>query len=76
MNTVNYKVGDDVSSGINGDRYYAGKIARITKKFIFTDRGEKFTRKEDREGRVYYTLTGCRYCYLVPGVVEYLDPHF
>ena len=76
MNTVNYQVGDDVSSGINGDRYYAGKIARITKKFIFTDRGEKFTRKEDSNGRVYYTMTGCRYCYLVPGVVEYLDPHF
>ena len=74
--STEYTVGQDVSSGINGDRYYAGKIARITKKFIFTDRGEKFTRKEDREGRVYYTLTGCRYCFLVPGIVEYQDPHF
>ena len=74
--STEYTVGQDVSSGINGDRYYAGKIARITKKFIFTDRGEKFTRKEDSNGRVYYTMTGCRYCYLVPGKVEYLDPHF
>ena len=76
MTTVNYQVGDDVSSGINGDRYYAGKIARITNRFIFTDRGEKFTRKVARDGHVYYTLTGCKYCYLVPGVQEYLDPHF
>lgn len=76
MNTVNYQVGQDVSYGINGDRYYAGKIAKMTNRFITTDRGEKFTRKEDRDGRVYYTMTGCRYCYLIPGVVEYLDPHF
>ena len=76
MNTVNYQVGDDVSYGINGDRYYAGKIARMTTRFITTDRGEKFTRKEAQDGRVYYTMTGCKYCYLIPGVVEYMDPHF
>ena len=76
MTTVNYQVGDDVSYGINGDSYYAGKIARITARFITTDRGEKFTRKQARDGRVYYTMTGCKYCYLKPGVQEYLDPHF
>jgi hypothetical protein len=45
MNTVQYKVGDDVSHGIGGDRYYDGKITRITKRFITTDRGTKYTKK-------------------------------
>lgn len=76
MNTVEYKVGDDVSHGIGGDRYYDGKITRITQRFIMTDRGTKYTRKEDRNGRVYYTQTGCKHCYLIKGVHEYLDPHF
>jgi hypothetical protein len=76
MTTANYQVGDEVSYGINGDRYYDGKIVRITKRFIFTDSGRKYTRKEDSSGRVYYTETGCRYCYLVAGRQEYLDPHF
>ena len=35
---VEYKVGDDVSYGINADSYYAGKIVRITKKFIFVEK--------------------------------------
>lgn len=76
MNTVTYKVGDDISYAIGGDRYYDGKIARITKRFITSDRGMKYTRKEDRDGRVYYTQTGCKYCYLIPGVHEHMDPHF
>ena len=76
MNTVNYQVGQDVSYGIGGDRYYDGKITRITKRFIFTDSGRKYTRKEFKDGSVSYRETGCKYCYLVPGVVEYLDPHF
>ena len=76
MNTANYQVGDDVSYGINGDRYYDGKITRITKRFIFTDSGRKYTQKVASDGRVYYTETGCRYCYLVAGRQEYLDPHF
>ena len=40
-----YNVGDDVSHGIGGDRYYDGKIVRMTKRFITTDRGTKYTRK-------------------------------
>jgi len=76
MTQVEYKIGDDISYGINGDRYYDGKIARITKRFIISDRGMKYTRKEDRDGRVYYTQTRCKYCYLIPGVHEYMDPHF
>jgi hypothetical protein len=76
MTTTNYQVGEDVSYGIGGDRYYDGKITRITKRFIFTDSGRKYTRKEDKAGRVYYTETGCKFCYLMAGKQEYLDPHF
>ena len=76
MTTVQYQVGDDVSYGIGGDRYFDGKITRITKRFIFTDSGRKYTQKTAADGRVYYTSTGCRYCFLVPGKQEYLDPHF
>ena len=76
MNTVNYQVGDDVSYGIGGDRYYDGKITRITNRFIFTDSGRKYTRKVYSDGRVGYRETGCKYCFLVPGRVEYYDPHF
>lgn len=76
MNTVNFTVGQDVSYGINGDRYYDGKITRITKRFIFTNSGMKYTRKELKDGHVYYTQTRCKYCYLIPGVHNHLDPHF
>jgi hypothetical protein len=76
MTQNEYKIGDDVSYGISGDRYYDGKIVRITKRFIFTDSGRKYTQKQDNDGRVYYTETGCRFCYLIPGRQEYLDPHF
>ena len=76
MNTVNYQVGQDVSYGIGGDRYYDGKIVRMTKRFIFTDSGRQYTRKEAKDGRVYYTETGCKYCYMIAGRQEYLDPHF
>jgi len=71
-----YNIGDDVSHGIGGDRYYDGKIVRMTKRFIFTDSGRQYTRKVARDGQVYYTQTGCKYCYLMPGKHEYMDPHF
>ena len=76
MNTVNYQVGDDVSYGINCDRYYDGKITRITKRFIFTDSGRKYTRKVYKDGSVSYRETGCKYVYLMAGVHNHLDPHF
>jgi hypothetical protein len=76
MTQNEYKIGDDVSYGIGSDRYYDGKIVRITKRFIFTDSGRKYTRKEDNNGRMYYTETGCKFCYLMAGRQEYLDPHF
>ena len=56
MNTVDFTVGQDVSYGINGDRYYDGKITRITKRFIFTNSGMKYTRKELKDGHVYLSL--------------------
>jgi hypothetical protein len=71
-----YNIGDDVSHGIGGDRYYDGKIVRMTKRFIFTDAGRQYTRKVAKDGTVYYTQTGCKYCYLMPGKHEYMDPHF
>jgi hypothetical protein len=76
MSQTVYNVGDDVSYGIGGDSYYDGKITRITQRFIFTDSGRKYTQKQAADGRTYYTVTGCRYCFLRPGRQEYLDPHF
>ena len=40
-----YQIGDDVSYGFNGDWYYGGKVARITAKFLTTDRGNKYSLK-------------------------------
>ena len=71
-----YKLGDDVSYGIGSDRYYDGKITRITRRFIFTDSGRKYTRKIHLDGYISYRATGQKYCYLIPGVHEYMDPHF
>jgi len=61
------KVGDEVSCGINADCFYAGKITRITKRFIFTDSGKKYTRKVDHTGRVSYRQMGCSSMYLLAG---------
>jgi len=66
-----YKVGDDVSYGINCDSYYAGKISRMTKRFIWTDMGYKFTKIGE-----HYRSTGNRYSWMSKGRREYLDPHF
>jgi hypothetical protein len=74
--THTYQIGDPVSHGIGADRYYDGLITRITKRFITTDTGTKYTQKVAPDGRIYYTQTGCRYCYLIPGRHEYRDPHF
>jgi len=66
-----YQVGDDVSYGINGDSYYAGKIVRMTKCYLWTDTGQKFTLRGD-----YYRMTGNKWCWLSKGRREHLDPHF
>lgn len=66
-----YQVGDDVSYGIGCDSYYAGKIVRMTKMFVWTDMGYKFTRIGD-----YYRATGNKYSWMSKGRHEHLDPHF
>jgi hypothetical protein len=66
-----YQVGDDVSYGINADSYYAGKIVRMTKNYIWTEVGYKFTRIGE-----HYRMTGNKYCWMSKGRHEHLDPHF
>jgi hypothetical protein len=73
---VEYQLGDDVSYGIGGDSYYDGKITRITKRFIFVDSGNKYTRKIHLDGTISYRATGNRYSWLRRGRYEYMDPHF
>ena len=68
---VEYKIGDDVSYGINGDSYYAGRITRITKRFIHVENGYKFTRIGE-----HWRMTGNRYAWMSLGRHEHLDPHF
>jgi hypothetical protein len=72
MNNIEeYKVGDEVSYGINADSYYAGKITRITKRFIFTESGLKFTKMGNN-----IRMTGNRHCWMSKGRIEKLDPQF
>jgi hypothetical protein len=71
----NYKVGDDVSYAFNGDYYYAGKVARITNKFLTTDQGTKFTLVETPYG-YRFRMTGAKCWWMVPGKIEALNPHF
>lgn len=37
-----FKVGDDVSCGFDGDWYPDGQVARITKNFLTTTKGHKY----------------------------------
>lgn len=84
-----YKVGDDVSYGFNGDWYYAGKVARLTKKYLTTDRGQRFylrevtTREYDYDThehvnvtKEYFASVGHGTWTLTKGVVEEQNPHF
>lgn len=66
-----YKVGDEVGYGFNGDRYSAGKIVRITARFIHTDQGDKFTRKGE-----HYHKTGMPSWWMSLGNHEKQNPHF
>ena len=84
-----YQVGDDVSYGFNGDWYYAGKVAKITAKFLTTERGRKFflkthqTREYDTKTfeyvdvlKEYFVSVGHGTWTLTKGVVEEQNPHF
>ena len=66
-----YKVGDAVGYGFNGDRYQAGFIIRMTQRFIWTSTGQKFTRQGD-----YWHRTGMKSWWMSAGHEEYLNPHF
>ena len=90
MTTVKhtYQVGDEVSYGFNGDWYYAGQVTRITKKFLFTDQGNKFslvvrtlwskisdTEYADVDKEIFVSVGGGTWA-LTKGRVEEKDPHF
>lgn len=83
-----FTVGDEVSYGFNGDCYYAGKVAKITKKFLTTDQGNKFsltvkelwTRINEHEyadvpTEVFRSIGGGTWT-LVKGRIEKQNPHF
>lgn len=91
MRTVKhqFKVGDDVSYGFNGDAYYGGKVARITKKYLTTDRGQKYylklydsreyndvTGKYENVMREYFVSVGHHTWTLLKGIIERQNPHF
>lgn len=88
----NYKVGDEVSFGFNGDWYHAGQVERVTKTKLTATNGMKFSLKviEDRMKVVdadgYTDYVPClREIFksvnggtwrLTPGIVEAQNPHF
>ena len=84
-----YQIGDDVSYGFNGDWYSAGKVTKITKKYLTTERGRRFYLKEfttseynhDTHEHVmitkeYFVSVGGGTWTLTKGVVEEQNPHF
>ena len=84
-----YQVGDDVSYGFNGDWYPAGKVARITKKYLTTDRGQRFYLKEFNSRiydaatfdyvdvlKEYFVSLGSGTWTLVKGIKQEQNPHF
>lgn len=84
-----YAVGDDVSYGFNGDWYPAGKVARITKKYLTTERGQRFYLKEFKSRvydqttfdyvdvlKEYFVSVGNGTWTLVKGIKQEQNPHF
>ena len=91
MQTVkhDYTVGDDVSYGFNGDSYYGGKVVKITKKYLTTDRGQRYYLKEFKSRvydqakfdyvdvmKEYFVSVGHGTWTLCKGIVEKQNPHF
>lgn len=83
-----YQIGQDVSFGFNGDWYYAGKVTKITKKYLTTERGMKFylvVRKvwtkinefeyKDIPTEIFKSVGGGTWT-LTHGIVEEQNPHF
>ena len=71
---MEYKIGDDVSYGFNGDAYYAGKIVKISPARITTDRGHKFSLVRGRGVAWRMVNTSC--WYMFAGNHEYRNPSF
>lgn len=83
-----YAVGDDVSYGFNGDWYYAGKVAKLTKTLLTTDHGQKFSLRvrllwtkvsehdyADVPTEVFRSV-GHGTWSLTKGIIEEQNPHF
>jgi uncharacterized protein YgfB (UPF0149 family) len=47
-----YKVGDEVSHGFNGDWYPDGVVTKITKQYLHTSTGHKYFKYTTRMNRV------------------------
>jgi hypothetical protein len=84
-----YKVGQDVSYGFNGDWYHAGVVEKFSPsgKYMHTSRGDKFVkvvrllrvqdgdRWSDRHCEVFQSLRGGTWS-VCPGIHEEQNPHF
>lgn len=86
--THTFQIGEDVSYGFNGDSYYAGKITKMTKTTIQTERGMVFTKRvrnlwtqigeydwKDVPTEVFQSK-GSGTWTLKHGIHEYMNPHF
>lgn len=78
-----FVIGEDVSMGFNGDWYHVGQVVRITKKFLFTSTGRKFSLRAvkdvDSDGTAYiqeYFRESRGYFVLAHGIHKELNPHF
>lgn len=84
-----YVIGDEVSYGFNGDWYPAGKVTKLTAKFLTTERGGKFSlhlsnyreyndalgKSVDVKREVFRSVHGGTWL-LTKGIVEAQNPHF
>lgn len=83
-----YQVGEDVSYGFNGDWYHAGKVTKITKNYLTTERGMKFSLKvckiwtkiseydwQDIPTEIFRSVGNGTWT-LTHGIVEEQNPHF
>jgi len=67
------RVGEEVSRGFNGDYYSCGKIVSITKGWrVTTDSGARFNRVKQTGS--WKEIGGS--FFMVPGIINELNPHF
>ncbi|CAB4133852.1 hypothetical protein UFOVP263_24 [uncultured Caudovirales phage] len=83
-----FQVGQEVSYGFNGDWYHAGKITKITKKLIHTERGMTFSLRirtiwtkvseydwKDLPAEIFQSVGSVTWT-LAHGIIEEQNPHF